>query len=181
MKVEGKINVYDTNFSPVKISEQMFDDDRLPKGFAPFNVQNIGNKLYVTYAKQNSAKNFVEVGAGLGFVDVFSTRGQLLMRLEHGDWFNAPWGLVLAPTDFGNFSHKLIVGQFGSGEILAFDAVTGRFEGNSGTRATVSLCSLGSGAFLLVLDSHRRRTRDPPTRSFLMLASTRERVASSAA
>jgi uncharacterized protein (TIGR03118 family) len=51
------------------------------------------------------------------------------MRLEHGDWFNAPFGLVLAPTDFGSFSHKLIVGQFGSGELLAFDAITGRFKG----------------------------------------------------
>ncbi len=51
------------------------------------------------------------------------------MQLEHGDWLNAPWGLTLAPTDFGAFSHKVIVGQFGSGEILAFDAITGRFEG----------------------------------------------------
>ena len=51
------------------------------------------------------------------------------MRLEHGDWFNAPFGLVLAPTDFGSFSHKLIVGQFGSGQTLAFDAITGRFQG----------------------------------------------------
>jgi hypothetical protein len=51
------------------------------------------------------------------------------MRLEHGDWLNAPWGLTLAPTDFGKFSHKLIVGQFESGEILAFNAITGRFEG----------------------------------------------------
>jgi uncharacterized protein (TIGR03118 family) len=92
-------------------------------------VQNIGNNLYVAYARQNQAKNFVVIGAGLGFVDVFSSRGRLLMRLEHGDWFNAPFGLVLAPTDFGSFSHKLIVGQFGSGEILAFDAITGRFEG----------------------------------------------------
>jgi len=92
-------------------------------------VQNIGNNLYVAYAQQNQAKNFVNFGAGLGFVDVFSPRGRLLMRLEHGDWFNAPFGLVLAPTDFGSFSHKLIVGQFGSGEILAFDAITGRFEG----------------------------------------------------
>ena len=67
---------------------------------------------------QLQAKNFVNFGAGLGFVDVFSPRGRLLMRLERGDWFNAPFGLVLAPTDFGSFSHKLIVGQFGSGEIL---------------------------------------------------------------
>ena len=135
---QGKIVVFDTNFKPVKVGkrsfddeddEHAFDDDSIPKGFAPFNVQNIGNNLYVAYAQQNPAKNFVNFGAGLGFVDVFSPRGRLLMRLEHGDWFNAPFGLVLAPTDFGSFSHKLIVGQFGSGELLAFDAITGRFEG----------------------------------------------------
>jgi len=135
---QGKIAVYDTNFNPVKVGkhrfddeddERAFDDDSIPKGFAPFNVQNIGNNLYVAYAQQNQAKNFVNFGAGLGFVDVFSPRGRLLMRLEHGDWFNAPFGLVLAPTDFGSFSHKLIVGQFGSGQTLAFDAITGRFQG----------------------------------------------------
>jgi uncharacterized protein (TIGR03118 family) len=71
----------------------------------------------------------VAFGAGLGFVDVFSPAGTLLLRLERGDWFNAPWGLTLAPSDFGSFSHKVIVGQFGSGEILAFDGVTGRFKG----------------------------------------------------
>jgi uncharacterized protein (TIGR03118 family) len=126
---EGKIKVYDTNFNRVKTRREAFEDDDIPKGFAPFNVQNIGGNLYVAYAQQNQAKDFVVFGAGLGFVDVFSARGRLLQRLECGDWFNAPWGLTLAPSDFGSFSHKLIVGQFGSGEILAFDAVTGRFEG----------------------------------------------------
>jgi uncharacterized protein (TIGR03118 family) len=144
---QGKIAVYDTNFNRVRVGRHAFDDEHrkhafddehgehafadedIPKGFAPFNVQNIGNNLYVTYAQQNQAKNFVNFGAGLGFVDVFSPRGRLLMRLERGDWFNAPFGLVLAPTDFGSFSHKLLVGQFGSGEILAFNAISGRFEG----------------------------------------------------
>jgi uncharacterized protein (TIGR03118 family) len=134
----GEIKVYDTNFNPVEVGKNgsgdkhgrhVFEDAQVPKGFAPFNVQNIGGNLYVAYAKQNQTKTFVDFGAGLGFVDVFSPNGSLLMRLEHGDWFNAPWGLTLAPTDFGPFSHKLIVGQFGSGEILAFDAITGRFEG----------------------------------------------------
>jgi uncharacterized protein (TIGR03118 family) len=134
----GEIKVYDTNFNPVQVGkngsgekhgEHVFEDAQVPKGFAPFNVQNIGGNLYVAYAKQNQTKTFVDFGAGLGFVDVFSPSGSLLVRLEHGDWFNAPWGLTLAPTDFGMFSHKLIVGQFGSGEILAFDAITGRFEG----------------------------------------------------
>jgi uncharacterized protein (TIGR03118 family) len=126
---EGKIKVYDTNFNPVETRPEAFEDNDIPEGFAPFNVQNIGGRLYVAYAKQNQAKNFVVPGAGLGIVDVYSARGRLLQRLEYGDWFNAPWGLTLAPSDFGSFSHKLIVGQLGSGEILAFDAVTGRFEG----------------------------------------------------
>jgi uncharacterized protein (TIGR03118 family) len=126
---QGRIAVYDTNFNPVELGRGAFDDDFLPRGFVPFNVQNIGNNLYVAFAQQNQAKNFVVFGAGLGMVDVFSPGGRLLMRLQYGPWFNAPWGLALAPTDFGSFSHRLIVGQFGSGEILAFDAVTGRFEG----------------------------------------------------
>jgi uncharacterized protein (TIGR03118 family) len=98
---QGKIAVYDTNFNPVEFGkhafgkehgEHAFDDEDVPKGFVPFNVQNIGNNLYVAFAQQNQAKNFVVFGAGLGFVDVFSPKGRLLMRLEHGDWFNAPWG-----------------------------------------------------------------------------------------
>jgi uncharacterized protein (TIGR03118 family) len=147
----GKISVYDTNFKPVRFGEDAFDDDHRPRGFVPFNVQNIGGNLYVAYAKQNQTKTFVDFGAGLGFVDVFSPRGRLLNRLEYGDWFNAPWGLTLAPSDFGTFSHKLIVGQFGSGEILAFDAVTGRFEGkfkdqNNKLIAIDGLWALGFGS-----------------------------------
>jgi uncharacterized protein (TIGR03118 family) len=126
---EGKIRVFDSNFNAVDISPEEFRDNRLPKNIVPFNVQNIGGNLYVAFAQQNQAKNFVNFGARLGTVDVFSPAGVLLQRLEVGSWFNAPWGLVLAPTDFGSFSHSVLVGQFGSGEILAFDAVTGRFQG----------------------------------------------------
>jgi uncharacterized protein (TIGR03118 family) len=126
---EGKIKVYDTNFRRVEFGGGAFEDDQIPRGFAPFNVQNIGGALYVAYAQQNQAKNFVVFGAGLGFIDLFSSRGRLLLRLEHGDWFNAPWGLTLAPSDFGSFSHQVLAGQFGSGQLLAFDAVTGQFDG----------------------------------------------------
>ena len=62
-------------------------------------------------------------------MDVFSPSGRLLQRLEHGPWFNAPWGLTLASGDFGLYSHDVLVGQFGTGEILVFDPVTGRFKG----------------------------------------------------
>jgi uncharacterized protein (TIGR03118 family) len=142
----GKITVYDTNFNLVSVDKGAFKDDHVPPGFVPFNVQNIGNNLYVAYAKQNKTKTFVDFGSGLGFVDVFSPDGHFLMQLEHGDWFNAPWGLTLAPSDFGAFSHKVIVGQFGSGEILAFDAVTGQFEGKFNDQNNKVISIGGPGA-----------------------------------
>ena len=142
----GQITVYDTNFKVVELSEAAFHDAHVPHGFAPFNVQNIGNNLYVAYAKQDKAETFVVFGAGLGFVDVFSPDGHFLMQLEHGDFLNAPWGLTLAPSDFGTFSHKVLVGQFGSGEILAFDAVTGKFEGELRDQNNAVISIGGPGA-----------------------------------
>jgi len=126
---EGKVRIFDTNFNPVKPDANAFDDDQLPAKFVPFNIQNIGGNLYVAFAMQNEAKNFVTFGSKLGAVDVFTPEGKLVRRLERGSWFNAPWGLVLAPTDFGTFSHSILVGQFGGGQIAAFDAVTGSFQG----------------------------------------------------
>lgn len=126
---QARIKVYDTNFVEVASSAVPFADRNQPAGYAPFNVQNIGNNIYVTWAQQNAARNFVNFGPGLGYVDIFTPSGVPIGQLEQGPWFNAPFGLVLAPTDFGSFSHKLIVGQFGSGEFLAFDDQTLRFEG----------------------------------------------------
>ena len=72
----------------------------------------------------------------MGFVDVYDSQGRLLRRLEHGDWLNAPWGVALAPLDFGRFSHDLLVGQFAgagdtqsSGFIAAYDLATGKLDG----------------------------------------------------
>jgi uncharacterized protein (TIGR03118 family) len=127
---KGEITVYDTTFTAVELSEHAFHEDHVPKGFTPFNVQNIGNNLYVTYAKQNKTKSFITAGVGLGYVDVFSPDGKFLMQLQHTDSLNAPWGLTLAPSDFGSFSRRVIVGEFGSGWISAFDAVTGQFIDN---------------------------------------------------
>src|SRR5438270_4662755 len=91
----GRIDVFDTNFKQVKISEETFDNDRIPRDFAPFNVQAIGPNIYVTYAKQDAAKHDPVGGTGFGFVAVFSSHGRLLTHLQHGPWFNAPWGVVL--------------------------------------------------------------------------------------
>jgi uncharacterized protein (TIGR03118 family) len=70
-----------------------------------------------------------EHGAGLGYVDKFSPEGVLQLRLEHGDWMNAPWGIAMAPTiGFGGLSRDILVGQFGGGQIAAFNAHTGKFD-----------------------------------------------------
>ena len=148
---EGKIRAFDTNFSPVRLADDAFRDDHLSQKFVPFNIQNIGGNLYVAFAHQNTGKTFITPGANQGAVDVFSPEGQLLQRLERGKWFNAPWGLVQASTDFGTFSHSIIVGQFGSGEILAFNAVTGEFQGeledqNSKVITVPGIWGLGFGA-----------------------------------
>lgn len=126
----GQVDVFDSNFKPFRLPDESFRLDGIPRGFAPFNVQSIGPNIYITFAQQDSAKHDQVNGAGLGFVLVFDGQGRRLARLEHGDWFNAPWGVALAPADFGKFSHAILVGNLGSGTIAAFDPITGRFLGN---------------------------------------------------
>ena len=128
----GKVEVYDTNFHQVHLSgddeqEGVFEDERIPSGFAPFNIQNIGGSLFVTYAKQTPDKHDDVAGPGLGFVDLYSPSGKLLTRFQHGSWLNAPWGIVWTPRDFGELSNKILVGNFGSGWIAAYNGFTGEF------------------------------------------------------
>lgn len=125
----GSVDVFDTNFAPVNLGAGAFTDPNLPEGFAPFNVQNINGTIYVTFAKQDEAKEDDVAGPGLGFVDAFDPSGSLLLRFNSGHWMNAPWGITLAPSDFGKLSDRLLVGQFGSGQIATFDPDTGNFHG----------------------------------------------------
>ena len=125
----GAVEVYDTKFHRVRLSFENFHDFFIPRGYAPFNVQAIGRNLYVTYAKQDAEKHDDVAGPGHGFVDVFNSAGILQARLQWGPWFNSPWGVALAPSEFGEFSHSLLVGNFGSGQIAAFNPATGMFEG----------------------------------------------------
>jgi len=125
----GRIEVYDTNFKRVHLGEDAFDDDRMPRDFAAFNVQNIGGSLFVTYAKQDGPRHDPVGGNGLGFVDVYSPSGRLERRFEHGWWLNAPWGVVWTPRDFGEFSNRILVGNFRSGWIAAYNGFTGKFIG----------------------------------------------------
>lgn len=146
---KGRINVYDKNFHLISLGGSAFRDDHVRAGFAPFNVQNIGGNLYVAYAKQDSQKHDEVDGPGLGYVDVYSPWGHLINRLEHGWWFNGPWSIAQAPTDFGAYSHDILVGQFGGGTIDVFDPVTGDFKGflNDSTNAPITIDGLWGIAF----------------------------------
>ena len=125
----ASVDVFDTNFVPASVPAGAFTDPKIPAGFAPFNVQNIDGKIFVAFAKQDDHKHDEVAGRKLGFVDAFDANGTLLQRFENGPWMNAPWGLAVAPGDFGKASSKLLVGQFGDGQIATFDATTGEFEG----------------------------------------------------
>jgi uncharacterized protein (TIGR03118 family) len=149
---KGRVDVYDNAFHVVNLAKGHFDEDSsdhdghssenpfvdesLPRFYVPFNVQAIGNDVVVTYVLHEEGSRFETDGPGLGFVDIYSSTGRLLRRLEHGDWLNAPWGVALAPLDFGRFSHDLLIGQFAgggdtqsSGFIAAYDLATGKFDG----------------------------------------------------
>jgi uncharacterized protein (TIGR03118 family) len=125
----GTINVFDSAFSPHTFGAGAFTDPNLPKGYAPFNIENINGMLYVTYAKQDAAKHDDISGPGNGFVDVFSTAGVLQTRLISHGALNSPWGMALAPGSFGSFGGDLLIGNFGDGMINAYDPTTGMWIG----------------------------------------------------
>jgi uncharacterized protein (TIGR03118 family) len=151
---KGRVDVYDNAFRRVMLNDkhnsdddnfdgdhsrrgrEPFEDPQLPRDYVPFNVATIGNDIVVTYVLDPPGQQRPTAGPGFGYVDIFSSTGQLLRRLEHGSWLNVPWGVALAPLDFGRFSHDLLVGQFGdagstesAGFIAAYDLATGRFDG----------------------------------------------------
>lgn len=150
---KGRVDVYDNAFQRVKLDHddsghnnsdgdhlqrggRRFEDPQLPIDYVPFNVASIGNDIVVTFVLDPSGQPLPTAGPGFGYVDLFDSRGQLLQRFEHGPWLNVPWGVTLAPLDFGRFSHHLLVGQFAdagdtesAGFIAAYDLATGKFDG----------------------------------------------------
>lgn len=124
----NRIDVFDKDFKPATLTAS-FSDPRIPAGFAPFGIQNLQGNLYVTYAKQDAAQHDDVAGQGLGFVNVFDANGKLIRRIATRGQLNAPWGLAMAPADFGRFSNRLLVGNFGDGTINAYDVANGTFRG----------------------------------------------------
>jgi uncharacterized protein (TIGR03118 family) len=124
----SRVVVFNRSFQRVNLPGG-FRDRSLPDGFAPFGIQAIGNLVYVSYARQDAARQDEVDGPGLGFVDVYSPNGFLMKRLVQQGGLDAPWGLVRAPAGFGPFSGALLVGNFGNGRINAYDIHTGRWMG----------------------------------------------------
>lgn len=115
----GRVDVFDNTFAS-QTWPGAFVDPKLPKGYAPFGIQNLKGLLFVTYAKTQEGSDDELHGNGLGVVDVFLTDGTFFGRVARGDGLNAPWGLAWAPDGFGRFSGDLIVGNFGDGELHAY-------------------------------------------------------------
>ena len=125
----GTVDVFDAAFHPVLGG---FTDAALPPGYAPFGIRHLGGTIYVTYALQDADKHDDVAGVGHGFVNAFDTEGNLLRRVASTGRLNSPWGLAVAPADFGTFSGDLLVGNFGDGHINAFDP--GHFRGDGELR-----------------------------------------------
>lgn len=122
----GHIDVFDTNFNEIA-SPGGFIDTKLPAGLAPFNVQRFGRNLIVTYAV--AKKDHYTNGPGTGAVNLFDLDGHLISRLATGGALNAPWGVAIAPNQFGSLSYSLLVGNFGDGRINAYDIFTDSYVG----------------------------------------------------
>jgi uncharacterized protein (TIGR03118 family) len=122
----ARIDVFNGTFGLVPGG---FEDSSLPAGYAPFNVQTIGDRVFVAYAKQDEAAEDEVAGQGTGFVDAYNLVGNLLGRVAQHGQLNAPWGLALAPEGFGRFGGDLLVGNFGDGQINAYEELpNGHFE-----------------------------------------------------
>ena len=128
---EGTVDVYQSGST----TPTQFRDNTAPTGYAPFNVQNLNGTIFVTFAKQDAAKQDDVPGRGRGLIDVFDLNTSSFHRFAAGSraggkvkQMNSPWGLALAPSTFGQHADQLLVGNFGSGTIMTFDA-NGQFKG----------------------------------------------------
>ena len=140
----GTIDVYDTAFALQPSASFPFVDPTIPTTagniYHPYNIDNIGGSLYVTYAKVGTG-GLPEDGVGNGFVRRFNTSGvrDLTFGINNGE-LNAPWGIVIAPATFGIFGNALLVGNFGEGNpsIHAYNPTTGAFLGTLRMKAATA-------------------------------------------
>ncbi len=130
------IDVFDANYRPLATvaatASRAWVDMSLPPGYAPFNVVTIGQNVYISYALQDDAKHDDAAGVGHGAVTVFDLNGNVvksLIQVTSGGPLNSPWGMAVAPSNWGSLGGMLLVGNFGAGNINAFDTTTGALTG----------------------------------------------------
>ncbi|MBS1598846.1 MAG: TIGR03118 family protein [Bacteroidetes bacterium] len=154
-----RIDVWDTVFHRVAMS---FTDERIPSDYSPYNIQAVGDYLFVMYAKLADSgpnKGHGVEGKGFGYVDIFSTDGNLVKRFASNGTLDIPWGVTMAPASFlegtdmggggndGGYGDKsvtgdnnkrgnndpkepvILVGNFGDGRINVFSSSDGKFLG----------------------------------------------------
>jgi uncharacterized protein (TIGR03118 family) len=119
----GRIDVFDNLFE--LNTGGTFVDPSLPFQYSPFNIQNIGGNLFVSYALKDPITGDEEKGLGDGVVDEYDFSGTFLRRFATGGSLDAPWGFALAPAGFGVFANALMIGNFGNGTIHGYDVTTG--------------------------------------------------------
>jgi uncharacterized protein (TIGR03118 family) len=121
----GTVDVFDTSFNLQ--TPAAFIDTSLPRGYAPFNVVLVGGKLFVTYAVQDADAKDDVAGMSHGIVDTFDLAGQSPHRFAQHGQLNSPWGVAVAPAKFGALAGSVWIGNFGNGQINAYDSSTGTF------------------------------------------------------
>jgi uncharacterized protein (TIGR03118 family) len=119
-----KIDVFDGDLK--KITTYPFIDeftgDPISENYAPYNIINIGEFLYVTYAKQSPLDNQYQLpGRGHGYISIFTVKGEFVRRFVSHGTLNSPWGLVSAPSCFSFPPGSIMVSNFGDGKINIFD------------------------------------------------------------
>jgi uncharacterized protein (TIGR03118 family) len=122
-----EVDVFDSQFNEVATGG--FVDTQIPNNYAPFGIAYTGGLVYVTYAQQDQSQTDEVAGAGFGYVDTYTTAGVLVQRLIQNTGLNAPWGIAIAPANFGKFSNNLMIGNFGDGTISAYKVSTGAYQG----------------------------------------------------
>jgi uncharacterized protein (TIGR03118 family) len=125
---DNRVEVFDSRFHRAHLFGS-FRDGFLPRGYAPFGIQEINGFLYVSYALQNAEKQDDVSGPGHGFVDIFTNSGIFVKRLVSRGALNSPWGMTVAPAGFGPFGGDLLVGNFGDGRIHAYKLFSGFGQG----------------------------------------------------
>jgi uncharacterized protein (TIGR03118 family) len=116
---DNRIEEFDGSFQRVN-PHGAFRSVGIPRGYAPFNVAVLGDRVYVSYAKQDADRTDDVAGAGHGFINVFNLDGRFLHRFASHRVLNSPWAITQAPQGFGDFSGDLLIGNFGDGRIHAF-------------------------------------------------------------